>query len=224
MKNNSLKTDNLTKQYKAGKVIFKNVTMTFNPGEIVGLVGPNGSGKTTFLRLLSVTSFPTSGTVTYGDIDIHKSPYQYLKHVGLVHDEESLPLHLSAAELLEWILRSRKLWTEKSKDDIDDFFNKFQLLEERNDPIGTYSTGMKKKAQIAAAFIASPDILILDEPLRGLDIETRETTLDLLRNSKRNGSIILMASHTMPESIQFFDSIMQFPLNNSLSGKGDYGK
>jgi ABC-2 type transport system ATP-binding protein len=209
-----LLTENLTKQYKAGKTIFKDVSMTFKPGEIVGLTGPNGSGKTTFLRLLSVTSFPTSGVVKYGEINIHKSPYQYLKYVGLVHDEESLPLHLSATELLEWILRSRKLWNDKSPEQIHSFFDKFSLQEERNDPIGTYSTGMKKKVQIAAAVISNPDILILDEPLRGLDVKTRETTVDLLRSSKNNGAIILMASHTMPDSEGFFDRVMEFPLQN----------
>jgi ABC-type multidrug transport system ATPase subunit len=214
MNKNVLLTDNLTKQYKAGKVIFKDVNMTFKPGEIVGLIGPNGSGKTTFLRLLSVTSFPTSGSVKYGGINIHKSPYEYLRHVGLVHDEESLPLHLSAVELLEWILRSRKLWDDKSPELIHSFFDKFRLQEERNDPIGTYSTGMKKKAQIAAAVISKPDILILDEPLRGLDVKTRETTIELLRNKRNEGAIILMASHTMPDSDQFFDRIMEFPLKD----------
>jgi len=207
-----LLTNDLTKQYKAGKVIFKNVNMIFKPGEVVGLIGPNGSGKTTFLRLLSVTSFPTSGSVKYGEIDIHKSPYLYLKHVGLVHDEESLPLHLSAVELLEWILRSRKLWNDKSPDLIHSFFDTFRLYEERDEPIGTYSTGMKKKTQIAAAIISEPGILILDEPLRGLDMTTRETTLELLRNRKNSGKIILMASHTMPDSEHFFDRIMEFPL------------
>ncbi len=212
MNKKSLVVQNLTKQYRAGKTIFSDINREFKPGEATGFIGPNGSGKTTFLRLLSVTSFPTSGSVMYGDIDIHKHPHDYLKQTGLVHDEESLPLHLTAVELLEWILRTRKLWNEESGKKIGNFLDTFELFEERNQPIGTYSTGMKKKTQIAAALISGPKILILDEPLRGLDTKTRETALDYLRTKKAEGSIILMASHTMTDKESFFDHILNFPL------------
>lgn len=203
---------NITKQFKAGKLIFSSVNETFKEGEFIGLTGPNGSGKTTFLRLLSVNSFPTSGSIHYNGLDIHKNPQQYLKDVGLVHDQESLPVHLSAVELLEWVLRSRKLWTSDSQQRISDIFDRLSLKDDRNEQIGTYSTGMRKKTQVAAAFIVNPDVLILDEPLRGLDSSTRNEVAGMLVDAKSAGALILMASHTADVRADFIDRTLKFPL------------
>lgn len=202
---------NLTKQYKPGRPIFSNISRGFSSGSRIGFIGPNGSGKTTFLRILSLNSFPTSGEVLYEDLNIHKSPHQYLKDVGLVHDEESLPKHLSASELLEWVMRSRSLWEENSPNQIHEILDQLALVE-RDEPIGTYSTGMRKKTQIAAAFVVRPRIMILDEPLRGLDVTTREIVFELLDRAKKENTLILMASHSMATSKDFFDEIIEFPL------------
>jgi ABC-2 type transport system ATP-binding protein len=172
----------------------------------------SGSGKTTFLRLLSVNSFPTSGSIHYNGLDIHKNPQQYLKDVGLVHDQESLTVHLSAVELLEWVLRSRKLWTSDSQQSINDMFDRLSLKDDRNEQIGTYSTGMRKKTQVAAAFIVNPDVLILDEPLRGLDSSTRNEVAGMLVDAKSAGALILMASHTADVRADFIDRTLKFPL------------
>ncbi len=206
------KIKELTKQFKAGRPIFSGFTKQVEQGRGIGLVGPNGSGKTTFLRILSVNSFPTSGSVEYRGANIHEKPHDYLKDVGLVHDEETLPQHLSAAELLEWVLRSRKLWDENSKAAINQMFADLSL-EEKDEPIGTYSTGMKKKTQIAAGLIINPAVLILDEPLRGLDESTRNIVTDLLaEHKKKQKAIILMSSHTMGNTDEIFDEILSFPL------------
>lgn len=209
-----IELQNITKQFKAGKTIFQGVNEHFEKGEFIGLSGPNGSGKTTFLRLLSVNSFPTSGKVLYNGIDIHKSPQEYLQHVGLVHDQESLPVHLSAVELLEWVLRSRSDWKGDSKQKIEKLFDKLSLGEDRYEKIGTYSTGMKKKTQVAAALIVDPDVLILDEPLRGLDVDTRGVVESMLKRAKAEGALILMASHTADIHSEYVDRILNFPLEN----------
>jgi len=211
---NTIRVEKVTKQYRAGKVVFKDITTSFRPGDTVLLTGPNGSGKTTFLKLLSVNTFPTRGTVHYGDMDIHQLPYQYLKHIGLVHDEEALPQHMSAVELLEWILRSRQLWNEGSPKKISDIFEHLELGEAQFDEIGTYSTGMRKKAQIAAAFITGPSILILDEPLRGLDQSATEKTMELFRRAVQREAIILMASHSRTEGDGIFKRVIKFPLDS----------
>jgi len=208
-----IELNDITKQFKAGKPVFSSVDETFKKGEFIGLTGPNGSGKTTFLRLLSVNSFPTSGRITYKNMDIHENPRDYLKDVGLVHDQESLPVHLSAVELLEWVLRSRKLWNDESNQKINGMFDRLSLLEDRNEQIGTYSTGMRKKTQVAAAFIVNPAIMILDEPMRGLDSATREQVETMLVEAKSNGTLILMASHTADVEADFVDRILEFPLS-----------
>jgi ABC-2 type transport system ATP-binding protein len=132
--------------------------------------------------------------------------------VGLVHDEESLPKHLSARELLEWILRSRSIWNDGSEDKINQILDKLGLVE-RNEPIGTYSTGMKKKTQIAAAFIVEPKVMILDEPLRGLDASTREIVFDLLADTKQNDKLILMSSHSMDPIPIYLMRLLSFRFN-----------
>jgi len=206
----------VSKQYRAGKVIINEISGRFRPGEATLLYGPNGSGKTTFLRLLSVNTFPSSGEIHYGEIDIHRHPYRYLNHVGLVHDEESLPQHLSATELLEWVLRSRELWSDGSEERIDHLLNHLELDEEsRQDEIGTYSTGMRKKAQIAAAFITEPPVLILDEPLRGLDKTATVKVVELLQQAVGRGGILLMASHSRQVSEELFNRVLTFPLSGS---------
>jgi len=208
-----IELNDITKQFKAGKPVFSSVNETFKKGDFIGLTGPNGSGKTTFLRLLSVNSFPTSGRITYNNMDIHENPRDYLKDVGLVHDQESLPVHLSAVELLEWVLRSRKLWNDESTRKINSMFDKLSLLEDRNEQIGTYSTGMRKKTQVAAAFIVNPAIMILDEPMRGLDSSTRQQVEKMLVEAKSNGTLVLMASHTADVEADFVDRILEFPLS-----------
>lgn len=204
---------NITKQFKAGRPVFSSVYETFRKGEFIGLTGPNGSGKTTFLRLLSVNSFPTSGTITYKNMNIHENPHAYLKDVGLVHDQESLPAHLSAVELLEWVLRSRNRWSELSEKEIGDIFDRLSLKDDRHEQIGTYSTGMRKKTQVAAAFIVRPNVLILDEPLRGLDRSTREQVETMLVEAKSRGALVLMASHTADVKAEYVDRILEFPLS-----------
>jgi ABC-type multidrug transport system ATPase subunit len=215
MNNIKLNVENVTKQYRAGKVVFSDITMEFSPGDAVLLKGPNGSGKTTFLKLISVNTFPTKGIIRYGDLIIHDKPYRYLKNVGLVHDEEDLPQHMSATELLEWVLRTREMWDESSNDKIGSILDHLELDDSRFDEIGTYSTGMRKKAQIAAAFIINPSILVLDEPLRGLDQTSTVKVKDLIKQAVERNTILLMASHAEAEKDGIFQKVLNFPLKSS---------
>jgi ABC-2 type transport system ATP-binding protein len=177
------------------------MTHTFAPGSVTGLVGPNGSGKTTLLRLLSVTAYPTEGTVHYGELDIHAEPYRYLEHVGMVHAEPELPEQLSAVELLTWVLRSRERWGGGGPARINELLNTLMLDERRNNLIGTYSSGMLQKTQIAAALVARPQVLLMDEPLRSLDTASSDAAIDLVRQFKADGGLVIIASH-LNEALQ----------------------
>jgi ABC-2 type transport system ATP-binding protein len=191
----SLILDDITKRYGDGPAVLDDLSRTFAPGTLTMLVGPNGAGKSTLLRLLSVLSYPTTGTVHYGDLNVHDHPYQYLADVGIVHADAHLPEHLSAVELLEWILRSRDHWTDESPDHIDSLLHRLELDERRENLIGTYSSGMTQKTQIAAALVAEPEVLLMDEPLRSLDTATADATVALLEQFVDDGGLAVIASH-----------------------------
>lgn len=211
--NMQLRIEGLSKRYRAGKEVFRDISLVIEPGEAVLLIGANGSGKTTFLKLLSLNSFPSGGRVFWGALNIYDDPSRYLRSVGLVHDEESLPNYLSALELLEWIVRSRECWNEQSPEEIHSLLDQLQLDESRSEEIGTYSTGMRKKVQIAAALVTRPELLILDEPLRGLDREATVQAMGLLRKAVDDGTTLLMATHGGAMDDALFDRVLRFPID-----------
>ncbi|NBB85267.1 MAG: ATP-binding cassette domain-containing protein [Bacteroidetes bacterium] len=185
----------LTKRYGQGEAVLSDLSWTFEPGTATGLVGPNGSGKTTLLRLLATLAFPTEGTVHYGELNIHERPYVFLHHVGLVYAEPELPAHLSAEELLTWILRERGRYDNHSEARIADLLDTVRLDERRTNLIGTYSSGMLQKTQVAAALVAQPQVLLMDEPFRGLDTESTAAVFDLLSRFTQDGGLVVVSSH-----------------------------
>jgi ABC-2 type transport system ATP-binding protein len=200
--------DNVTKRYGQGPAVLSDLSCAFQAGTATGLIGPNGSGKTTLLRLLSVTSFPTKGAVRYGTIDIHQSPHAYLRHVGIVHDETALPRYLTAVELLEYALRSRKAWDTDSPERIARLLDRLYLDERRDQLIGTYSSGMFKKTQIAMALAPSPAVLLMDEPFRGLDAQSLDAAMDLFQQRKAGGCALVIASHRLDLLDVLCDDVM----------------
>lgn len=187
--------DGVRKRYGTGPFVIDGLSRTVEPGTAIGLVGPNGSGKSTLLRLLSVLTRPTEGAIRYGDLDIHASPRAYLQHVGIVHDKADLPGFLTAPELLEWIARERGAWTDASPSVHGSLLDAVRLDDRRTQPIGTYSSGMTRKTQIAAAFAAQPDVLLLDEPFRALDVEATEAAVNGLAAFRDAGGTVLLSSH-----------------------------
>ncbi len=185
----------LTKRYGRGPAVLDGLSVTFQPGAVTALLGPNGSGKTTLLRLLTAQAFPTAGSVRYGESDIHQHPHRWLRHVGVVHDQNALPGYLSAVELLEWVLRARGGRGEGAPQRIERLLDSVRLDERRHQLIGTYSSGMTKKAQWAAALVAEPEVLLMDEPFRGLDTASTEAARDLLRRHRERGGLALVSTH-----------------------------
>jgi len=210
--NESLKLTGIAKRYGASQNVLSGLNYEFKPGTATGLVGENGSGKTTLLRLLSVTAFPTSGTITYGSINIHETPYEYLQSVGLVNDSSDLPQDLTAVELLEWILRGRKRWDETSQSEIVGLLDRLYLDERRHNLIGTYSSGMIKKTQIALSLIVAPTILLMDEPFRGLDDATQKTVLVQLQEFRNKGGILVVSSHMKSILETLCDDFLNLPI------------
>jgi len=115
--------------------------------------------------------------------------------VGLVYAEPELPAHLSAEELLTWILRERGQHDADSDARIARLLDTVRLDERRANLIGTYSSGMLQKTQVAAALVAEPQVLLMDEPFRGLDTESTAAVFDLLARFKQDGGLVVVSSH-----------------------------
>jgi ABC-2 type transport system ATP-binding protein len=205
----ALAASDLVKRYGDGAPVIDGFTHTFTPGTITGLVGPNGSGKTTLLRLLAVLTYPTQGRVTLGDLDIHETPHAYLRRTGIVHADSALPEHLSAVELLAWVLRARDCWTDDAPDRISSLLDRLRLGGPRTDLIGTYSSGMTKKTQIAAALVTEPDVLLMDEPLRSLDEATTQVALRMVAEARDRGAVVVLASHRSDALASLVDSVIR---------------
>jgi ABC-2 type transport system ATP-binding protein len=207
----------LTKRYGKGAPVIKNFSKSFEPGTVTGLIGPNGSGKTTLLRLLTTAAFPSSGSVHYGELNIHEKPSEFLSKVGIAFDAHDLPQYVNGVELLEAVLRSRSKWNDVSPGEIDGILERLSLDDRRYNLIGTYSSGMMQKILISAALITQPEILFLDEPFRALDEPSRRSTIELLIEYKKNGGTILISSHMKKNLDKFCDDFILFPWNKSKS-------
>ena len=190
-----LTVDAVTKRYVSGPFVLRDLSHTFRAGTATGLVGPNGSGKTTLLRVLSALSAPTSGRVTYGETDVHARPHGFLADVGIVHDRPDLPGYLTAVETLEWIARERGTWDAGAPARHAALLDAALLDERREQLTGTYSSGMTRKTQVAAALVGAPAVLLLDEPFRALDRAATEAVLDLLAAFRDGGGLVVLSSH-----------------------------
>jgi ABC-2 type transport system ATP-binding protein len=215
----TLVLNGVSKRYGQGPMVISSLSHVFRPGVATGLMGPNGSGKTTLLRMLSVISSPTKGEIIYGDLNIHGKPYRYLADVGIVHDEADIPSHLTAVDILEWVMRARGRWDNHSGPGrVHRFLDEVLLDERRERLIGTYSTGMIKKTQIAAAIAAEPSILLMDEPFRGLDEDATEALIRLLIGFKEKGGIVILSSHGRETLDRFCDDYLIFPIRTAEDG------
>ncbi len=190
-----LAVEAVSKRYPGADWVLYDVSHTFAPGTATGLVGPNGSGKSTLLRILSALSPPTSGAVRYGAIDVHRQPHRYLASVGIVHDRPDLPGYLTAVETLEWIARERGVWDDGSAGWHSALLDAVLLDERRDQLTRTYSSGMTRKAQLAAALAARPAVLLLDEPFRALDTQATEAALGVLSAFRDQGGLVILSSH-----------------------------
>jgi lipooligosaccharide transport system ATP-binding protein len=177
-------------------------------GEFFGFLGPNGAGKTTTMRMIAGVSPRTSGTLEiFGkDPDLHGSEIR--GQIGVVHQQETLDMELTVRENLLVFGRFFGMDRASIATRADELLELFQLSDRAKDQVEPLSGGMKRRLSIARSLIASPRILMLDEPTTGLDPQARHLLWDALQRLKRGGTTIVLTTHYMDEAEQLCDRLV----------------
>lgn len=198
---------NLSKRY-SGLHVVQNVNVVVRPGEVLGYLGPNGSGKTTTARMLSGLLDPSNGAVEYDGRDIRSDLLSFRKRLGYIPEEPFLYPFLSGREYLELVGRLRELPQKLLDEKIDGFLRLFNLSGAGDQSIASYSKGMRQKIVISAALIHDPDVIIFDEPETGLDVATTMMLRYLVRTLAARGKAIMYSSHILEVVEKVCDRIM----------------
>jgi ABC-2 type transport system ATP-binding protein len=195
----------LTKTYKSGLQALKTTDLTIGKGEIFALLGPNGAGKTTLISIVCGIVNPTTGTVIADGHDIRKDYRAARSKIGLVPQE----LTTDAFEtVLATVTFSRGLFGKAPNPaHIEKTLRDLSLWEKRNDKIMTLSGGMKRRVMIAKALSHEPDILFLDEPTAGVDVELRRDMWNLVRSLRDKGVTIILTTHYIEEAEEMADRV-----------------
>lgn len=202
-----LETINLCKTFK-GQPAVQEVNMYLNSGESVGLLGPNGAGKSTTISMISTLIKPTSGEIKLNGINIISHPGDIRKILGVVPQELALYQELSAYENLKFFGSTYKMKGKHLENKIQHALEIVGLKDRQKDLVKTFSGGMKRRINIAAALLHEPKILILDEPTVGIDPQSRNHILETVRTLNENeGTTVLYTSHYMEEVEQLCDRL-----------------
>ena len=190
--------ENLQKRYGSVEAV-KGISLQIEPGVIFGLLGPNGAGKTTTLRCLCTLAQPDSGRIEVSGVSAIDQPKLARQKLGYVAQEVALDKVLTGRELLQLQAALYHLPRQVGRDRIATVLDLLKLEEYADKKTGSYSGGLKKRLDLAAGLLHQPDVLVLDEPTAGLDIESRYTVWEFLRQIRSQGTTVLITSHYLEE-------------------------
>lgn len=194
-----IRTKNLTKEYDGFRAV-SNLNLEVKEGEIYGFLGPNGAGKTTSILMLLGILKPTSGKIHLMGKELRKNSLSIKRRIGVVSEKQYLYKEMSAGEYLDFFA---ELYGSKNKKKrkkrIDQLLSSVDLLEVKNRKLGAFSRGMQQKLGFARALLHNPDLLLLDEPVSGLDPTGIKQIRDLIEEENKKGSTIFISSHLLSE-------------------------
>lgn len=201
-----LKIDNLSKNYNTTNAV-NNLNLVIPEGTIFGFIGPNGAGKTTTIKLISTLIQPTSGKIFIKDFDVVKEPMQVKKLIGYIPDTPFLYEKLTGREFMEFAGEvfniNRKIVNERIKE-INQFIGFGDWIDTL---IESYSHGMRQRIVIGTAFIHDPYILLVDEPLVGLDPLSAKRVKELFKAHSAKGNIVFVSTHTLTFAEEICDLV-----------------
>jgi ABC-2 type transport system ATP-binding protein len=189
-----LRACGLTKRF-GGLLALDKVSFELHPGEIVGYLGPNGSGKSTTVNLVVGLLEPSAGSLSLGGLRLSDDPVGYKRRIGYVPEEPYLYTHLTAAEYLTLVGRLRGIGERPLAEKTSRLLRLFQLHDSRYKTMSAYSKGMRQRVLLAAALLHNPDLLVLDEPFSGLDVNAGLLFRALLGQLAAEGKMVLFSTH-----------------------------
>jgi len=192
----ALEIRHLTKRY-SGLAAVDNANFTLEAGEILGYVGPNGAGKSTTVKMMVGLIKPSEGQILFNGRSILDDLAAFQSRLGYVPEEPNLYPYLSGREYLQLAGRLRGIARAALNAKIERFLTLFSLWDDRDCPVSSYSKGMRQKILLSAALLDNPNVLVLDEPLSGLDVTTMMALRDLLQGLAAEGRIIFYSSHVL---------------------------
>jgi ABC-2 type transport system ATP-binding protein len=202
-----IRTSGLVKRY--GKVVaLDGLDLVVPKGTILGLLGPNGAGKTTAVRILTTLLKPDEGTVEVVGLDVRAEPGKVRERIGLSGQNAAIDEHLTGFENLDMVGRMYHLGRQKSRVRARELLERFELSEAADRPAKTYSGGMRRRLDLAAALVAEPEVLFLDEPTTGLDPRSRAQMWDTIQELVRGGSTVLLTTQYMEEADRLANDIV----------------
>jgi len=193
---------------KRGDVCAVNgVSFSCRPGEVYGLLGANGAGKTTALRILATILAPTEGTAVVAGFDVAKDPQSVRARVGFLSAATALYGRLSAQEMVEYFGRLHGLDEPTLRLRIDQIFTRLEMNGFRDRRCDRLSTGIRQKVSIARTLVHDPPVMIFDEPTVGLDVMAARTIVTFIRECRENGKTVVFSTHVMSEVEKLCDRV-----------------
>lgn len=201
-----IQVDNLLKTYGPLEAV-QRISFQVNAGEIFGFLGPNGAGKTTTILMLTTLLKPSGGRAVVCGHDIERQPGRVRESVGYVSQEIAVDEFLTGRENLWLHGRLYHISSQELERRVDEAARMVDLADRLNDLVGTYSGGMRKRLDIAEGLLHRPELIFLDEPTLGLDIQTRRKIWDYIRELRRGGLTVFLTTHYMEEADQLCDRV-----------------
>lgn len=202
-----LSIDRINKKYQSGPYANRDISFVAHPGEMLGILGPNGAGKTTLVRQITTELLPTSGSIKVFGIDVMSDPIGAKNLMGVVPQEAQLFELLTVQETLRIFGKLRGLSSRDAVRRADELLSDLRLSEYGSVTNIKLSGGLKRRVMVGISMIASPGLIVLDEPTTGLDPQSRRDMWELMRDYKERGATILMTTHYMEEAEALCDRV-----------------
>jgi ABC-2 type transport system ATP-binding protein len=201
-----IRTEKLTKDYGRFRAV-DGLNLQVKAGEIFGFLGPNGAGKTTTIKMLMGIIKPTAGEIWIGGYNLEKEPEQAKAITGFIPDRPFLYEKLTGEEFLEFVAGLYKMDIREAHRRMPDLFEFFELRDWSRELIENYSHGMKQRLAFAGALLHKPKVIIVDEPMVGLDPKGARLIKETFRRLAKQGCAILMSTHTLEIAEEVCDTI-----------------